>query len=87
MKNNNPSHSNKIASTLLRQVVLVCSASALFAGCGQRGSLYLPTAPEAAQRSSIVETLSSPATSDIDKNNTSSTRSPMTSPTSTPAAK
>ena len=60
MKNNYLSDSNKIASTLLRQVVLVCSASALLAGCGQRGSLYLPTAPEAAQRSTIVDTLTQP---------------------------
>jgi predicted small lipoprotein YifL len=83
MKNHHSSHSNKIASPLLKHVVLVCAALFFFAGCGQRGSLYLPTAPEAAQRSSMVETLIVPATTnsaDTDKNNTSSTRSPMTSP-------
>jgi len=62
MKNHHSSHSNKIASSLLRHVVLVCAASALFTGCGQRGSLYLPTAPEAAQRSTIVDTLTKPTT-------------------------
>ena len=61
MKNFHSSHGNKIASSLLRQVVLVCASSALLAGCGQRGSLYLPTAPEAAQRSTIVDTLTKPA--------------------------
>ena len=61
MKNHHSSHGNKIASSLLRQVFLVCASSALLAGCGQRGSLYLPTAPEAAQRSTIVDTLTKPA--------------------------
>ncbi len=61
MKNHHSSHGNKIASSLLRHVVLVCAASALFIGCGQRGSLYLPTVPEAAQRSTIVDTLTKPA--------------------------
>ncbi len=61
MKNHHSSDSNKIAGSLFRHVVLVCAAAALFAGCGQRGSLYLPTAPEAAQRSTIVDTLTKPA--------------------------
>jgi predicted small lipoprotein YifL len=61
MKNHHQSYGNKIASSLLRPVVLVCVASASLAGCGQRGSLYLPTAPEAAQRSTIADTLTQPA--------------------------
>ena len=87
MKNNHSSHSNKIASMFQQNVGIVCASLSLFvlsalAGCGQRGSLYLPTTPEAAQRSSIVETLSAPETSDADKKSSSSTRSPMTSPAS-----
>lgn len=80
MKKSHSSHSNKITSTMLRNVVIGCAALGLLAACGQRGSLYLPTAPEAAQRSSIVESLSTPATSDADKNSTFSTRTPMTPP-------
>jgi predicted small lipoprotein YifL len=80
MKNHHSSHSNKIANRLLKSVVIACTAMSLLAACGQRGSLYIPTVPEAAQRSSIVETLSAPATNDADKNNSSSTRSPMTPP-------
>ncbi len=84
MKNNQSGHGNKIARMVQKNVGIVSASLSLFAlfalaGCGQRGSLYLPTAPEAAQRSSIVETLSAPATNDTDKS-TSSTRSPMTAP-------
>jgi predicted small lipoprotein YifL len=80
MKNSHASHSNKIATAVLRKIAVVSAVFGLFAGCGQRGSLYLPTVPEAAQRSSIVETLAVPATNEADKNSTFSTRSPMTQP-------
>lgn len=80
MKNYHSSHSNKIANRLLKTVVVVGAVMGFLTACGQRGSLYIPTTPEAAQRSSIVETLSVPAASETDKNNTSSTRSPMTPP-------
>lgn len=85
MKKNQSSHSNKIASKLQQNMGIVCASLSLFAlfastGCGQRGSLYLPTAPEAAQRSSIVETLSAPAANESDKNSNSSTSSPVTPP-------
>jgi predicted small lipoprotein YifL len=62
MKNNQSSHGNKIANRLLKTVVLAGAAISLLTACGQRGSLYLPTAPEAAQRSTIVDTLTKPAT-------------------------
>jgi predicted small lipoprotein YifL len=61
MKNNQSSHGNKIAATLLRNVVIASAALGLLAGCGQRGSLYIPAAPEAAQRGTIVDTLIKPA--------------------------
>jgi predicted small lipoprotein YifL len=80
MKNHHSSHSNKIASRLLKTVLLAGTAISFLTACGQRGSLYIPTAPEAAQRSSIVETLNRPASSETDKNSTSSTRAPMTPP-------
>lgn len=85
MKKNQSGHGNKLASKLQQNMGLVCASLSIFVlfavtGCGQRGSLYLPTAPEAAQRSSIVETLSAPAASESDKNSTSSTSSPMTPP-------
>jgi len=37
----------------------VCGAAllALLAGCGQRGPLYLPTEPEAANRATLPQTL------------------------------
>jgi predicted small lipoprotein YifL len=73
MKNHHPSHGNKIANRLLKTVVLAGAAISFLTACGQRGSLYLPTAPEAAQRSSIVDTLTKPAAT------------PQPSPTSNPA--
>jgi predicted small lipoprotein YifL len=82
MKNSYSSHSNKNANALLKTVCLACFALGFLVGCGQRGALYLPTAPEAGQRSSIVETLTLPTSSDPEKNSTSSTRAPMTPPAS-----
>ena len=67
MKNSHPKHSNKIANRLLKSVVMACAAMSLLTACGQRGSLYIPTAPEAAQRSSIVDTLTTPAATDPQK--------------------
>jgi predicted small lipoprotein YifL len=65
MKNNYPSHGNKIEQRLLKTITIACTAISLLAACGQRGSLYLPTAPEAAQRSTIVDTLTKPASDTI----------------------
>jgi predicted small lipoprotein YifL len=82
MKNNYSVHSNKIANRLLKSIAMACALMGVLSACGQRGSLYLPTAPEAAQRSSIVETLGAPSTPDTEKSNNSSTRAPMTPPAS-----
>jgi len=40
---------------LVRTIALALSTAAL--GCGQRGPLYLPTEPAAAQRATLPETL------------------------------
>ncbi len=46
----------KARQILVRTIALSVSAAAL-AGCGQRGPLYLPTDPAAAQRATLPETL------------------------------
>jgi predicted small lipoprotein YifL len=85
MKTTDSKNSNKIASgTLTKSVFTATGVMLLLAltACGQRGALYIPTAPEAAQRATIVDTVTAPASTETEKNNTSSTRSPMTSPAS-----
>ncbi|RZJ13315.1 MAG: hypothetical protein EON50_09260 [Acidovorax sp.] len=62
----------KASQILVRTLVLAASAAAAV-GCGQRGPLYLPTGPAAAQRATLPETLT-PAGS----NSTSSTSSGAT---------
>ncbi|MFZ3125479.1 MAG: lipoprotein [Acidovorax sp.] len=47
----------KVSQILVRTIALAAIAAAL-AGCGQRGPLYLPGAPEARQRATLPETLS-----------------------------
>jgi predicted small lipoprotein YifL len=81
MRNTHPKHGNKIANRLYTKPVTSLILLMALTACGQRGALYIPTAPEAAQRSSIVETLTSPDGTDKN-NNTSSTRTPMTAPSS-----
>ncbi|MFY3386385.1 LPS translocon maturation chaperone LptM [Paracidovorax sp. MALMAid1276] len=46
----------KASQILVRTLVLAASAAAL-AGCGQRGPLYLPSAPAAQQRATLPQTL------------------------------
>ncbi|WP_298212798.1 lipoprotein [Acidovorax sp.] len=46
----------KAPQILVRSLVLAASAAALL-GCGQRGPLYLPAGPAAAQRATLPETL------------------------------
>jgi predicted small lipoprotein YifL len=46
----------RASQILVRSFALALSAASLVA-CGQRGPLYLPTAPEAAQRATLPETL------------------------------
>ena len=59
---------------LVRTIVLAVSTAA-FAACGQRGPLYLPTDPAAAQRATLPETLNpaasrAPASSPVDSAST-----------------
>jgi predicted small lipoprotein YifL len=48
-----------IASILVSRIALAGSAAAfvLLAGCGQKGALFLPTEPAAANRATLPETL------------------------------
>jgi predicted small lipoprotein YifL len=81
MKNNHARHGNKITSTVCCKAIVACALLSLLAACGQRGSLYIPTAPEAAQRSTIVDTLTKPAASTAP----TSTTQPASSTNSAPA--
>ncbi|WP_291475095.1 lipoprotein [Acidovorax sp.] len=47
----------RASQILVRSIALAASAAVLW-GCGQRGPLYLPGAPEASQRATLPETLS-----------------------------
>jgi predicted small lipoprotein YifL len=75
MKNNHARHGNKITSTLCYKTIATCTFLSLLAACGQRGALYIPTAPEAAQRGTIVDTLTKPSTS-----STNATNAPSANP-------
>jgi predicted small lipoprotein YifL len=75
MKNNHDRHSNKITSTLCYKTIAVCAVLSLLAACGQRGALYIPTAPEATQRGTIVDTLIKPTTSSTNATNAPSANS------------
>ncbi|MEG0052357.1 MAG: lipoprotein [Comamonas sp.] len=46
----------RASQILIRTFALAASTAALW-GCGQRGPLYLPTDPVAAQRATLPETL------------------------------
>jgi predicted small lipoprotein YifL len=46
----------KLRQILVNSIVLAGTAAAL-AGCGQKGPLYLPSDPVAAQRATLIETL------------------------------
>ncbi|MCT9813291.1 lipoprotein [Acidovorax sp. Be4] len=46
-----------IASQILVRTFALALCAASLAACGQRGPLFLPTAPEAAQRATLPETL------------------------------
>lgn len=48
----------RASQILVRSFALALCAASLGA-CGQRGPLYLPTSPEAAQRATLPETLRS----------------------------
>lgn len=66
MKNTYPKHTNKNKASALITAILCAGVLLSLSACGQRGSLYIPNTPEAAQRSTISDVLtkpSSPATS------------------------
>ncbi|WP_311222062.1 MULTISPECIES: LPS translocon maturation chaperone LptM [unclassified Acidovorax] len=46
----------RASQILVRTIALAASAAAV-AGCGQRGPLFLPTEPAAAQRATLPQTL------------------------------
>ncbi|WP_087743810.1 MULTISPECIES: LPS translocon maturation chaperone LptM [unclassified Acidovorax] len=46
------------ASQILVSTLALAASAAALLGCGQRGPLYLPGAPEARQRATLPETLS-----------------------------
>ena len=78
-KNAYSKHTNKnIAVVLTRYLLSVCVLVSLNA-CGQRGSLYIPNTPEAAQRSTIGDVLTKPTSP-------ASTSTPATTATQTPTA-
>ncbi|MDA8445542.1 LPS translocon maturation chaperone LptM [Paracidovorax valerianellae] len=45
------------ASQILVRTLALAASAAAFAGCGQRGPLYLPTDPAASQRATLPQTL------------------------------
>ncbi|NKE66489.1 lipoprotein [Ramlibacter sp. RBP-2] len=47
-----------LVSTAARRLVLAAVVVGTLAGCGQRGPLFLPTEPAAAQRATLPQTLS-----------------------------
>lgn len=64
----------KASQILVRTFVLATCAAAI-AGCGQRGPLYLPSEPEAANRATLPETLNpvpdfqAPSSTELRRNN------------------
>ncbi|MBV7428514.1 lipoprotein [Acidovorax sp. sif1233] len=46
-----------IASQILVRTLVLAASTAALAGCGQRGPLYLPSSPAAAQRATLPQTL------------------------------
>ncbi|MDO8457587.1 MAG: lipoprotein [Burkholderiaceae bacterium] len=75
----------KNISQIVNRVIAITAVGLSLAGltlslvaCGQRGPLYIPTAPAAAQRSTLVETLATPPA-------TATSPAPAAPSTSTPA--
>jgi predicted small lipoprotein YifL len=67
MKHTESKHSNKIARNMLTKSAISLAFAVVLSACGQRGALFIPTAAEAAQRSSIVNTITPPADADTQK--------------------
>ncbi len=74
MKNTHLKHSNKNSTPALIACISCVCVLLLLTACGQRGALYIPNTPEAAQRSTIGDVLTKPAA------NPSATPSTTTSP-------
>ncbi|WP_309828618.1 LPS translocon maturation chaperone LptM [Paracidovorax wautersii] len=69
----------RASQILVRTIALVWGA-AVVAGCGQRGPLYLPTEPAAAQRATLPQTLNPAPTA------ASPAAAPAAMPASSPAS-
>lgn len=67
MKNKQLKNSNKITPSAFEKSAIGLILAFALSACGQRGALFIPTAPEATQRSSIVNTLTTPADTDAQK--------------------
>ncbi|RYE42740.1 MAG: hypothetical protein EOP24_31355 [Hyphomicrobiales bacterium] len=74
----------RASQILVRTIALAASAAAL-AACGQRGPLFLPTEPAAAQRATLPQTLNPvPSTTQSPTPAASPAAAPASSPASSP---
>ena len=60
MKIKHLKHGNKIGNHTAGVVAAMALSCLLLSACGQRGALYIPNTPEAAQRSTIGDVLTQP---------------------------
>jgi predicted small lipoprotein YifL len=67
MKNTQSKHGNKIAHAAFKKSVISLILIAALSACGQRGALFIPTVPEAAQRSTILNTLTPAEDAEVQK--------------------
>ena len=77
MKNEHLKHSNKIGNHTAGVVAAMALSCLLLSACGQRGALFIPNTPEAAQRSTIGDVLTQPG------GTTPTPQTPPASPTPT----
>lgn len=84
-------HSNKIQNFIndrnrnLFVVSTMALSSLLLGGCGQRGSLYIPNTPEAAQRSTIGDVLTNKPANPATNPGAAPHSAPTTTPETAPA--
>jgi predicted small lipoprotein YifL len=71
----------QILFSRLALAVVAVVAGVAAAGCGQKGALYLPTEPAAAQRATLPEVLTPNRTRDAAGSSQSTQPAPVTSPT------
>jgi predicted small lipoprotein YifL len=67
MKNTQSMHGNKITCSAFAKTTISLIFAFALSACGQRGALFIPTVPEAAQRSTILNTIATPAEADTQK--------------------